>query len=183
MPVFFVLAARMNTCQLAQIPLLPNKFYRSILAFLASQRSAQARPHPMPCAINLPLAARSHARGMFAAQIPIAKPAARPTERPSRDFVPWRFSDAGHRSAWLAHRCRRPKTCTNSDFAPIKRLSKNKFARALEPAKLRSVSTTKPAPCSAGLRKFHSQLRSKPATPTVGRWAYGLAQLSRLSKR
>jgi hypothetical protein len=25
MPVFFVLAARMNTCQLAQIPLLPNK--------------------------------------------------------------------------------------------------------------------------------------------------------------
>jgi hypothetical protein len=80
MPVFFVLAARMNTCQLAQIPLLPNKFYRSILAFLASQRSAQARPHPMPCAINLPLAARSHARGMFAAQIPIAEPAARPTE-------------------------------------------------------------------------------------------------------
>jgi XapX domain-containing protein len=54
---------------------------------------------------------------------------------------------------------------------------------ALEPAKLRSVPTTKPAPCSAGLRKFHSQLRSKPATPTVGRWAYGLAQLSRLSKR
>jgi hypothetical protein len=104
MPVFFVLAARMNTCQLAQIPLLPNKFYRSILAFLASQRSAQARPHPMPCAINLPLAARSHARGMFAAQIPIAKPAARPTERPSRDFVPWRFSDAGCRSAWLDRR-------------------------------------------------------------------------------
>ena len=58
----------------------------------------------MPCAINLPLAARSHARGMFAAQIPIAKPAARPTERPSRDFVPWRFSDAGCRSAWLDRR-------------------------------------------------------------------------------
>ena len=29
-------------------------------------------------------------------------------------------------------------------------------------AKLRSVPTTKPAPCPAGLRKFHSQLRSKP---------------------
>jgi hypothetical protein len=33
-------------------------------------------------------------------QIPIA-PAA-PTPPPSSDFVPWRFSDAGHRSAWLA---------------------------------------------------------------------------------
>src|ERR1700737_2389300 len=58
------------------------------------------------------LAARSHARGMFAAQIPIAEHAARPTERTSRDFVPWRFSDAGRRSAWLDRRCRRPKTCT-----------------------------------------------------------------------
>jgi hypothetical protein len=38
--------------------------------------------------------------------------AARPTERTSRDFVPWRFSDAGLRSAWIARRCRRPKTCT-----------------------------------------------------------------------
>jgi hypothetical protein len=38
---------------------------RSILAFLASQRSAQARQHAVPCAINLPLAARWHARGML----------------------------------------------------------------------------------------------------------------------
>src|SRR6202048_414173 len=112
MPVFFVLAARMNTCQLAQIPLLPNKFYRSILAFLASQRSAQARQHAVPCAINLPLAARSHARGMFAAQIPIAEHAARPTERTSRDFVPWRFSNAGLRSAWIDRRTPASKTCT-----------------------------------------------------------------------
>jgi hypothetical protein len=35
-------------------------------------------------------------------------------ERTSRDFVPWRFSDAGYRSAWLDRRCRRPKTCTIS---------------------------------------------------------------------
>jgi hypothetical protein len=72
---------------------------RSILAFLASQHSAQARQHAAPCAINLPLAARALARGMFTAQIPIAEPAARPTERTSRDFVPWRFSNAGHQSA------------------------------------------------------------------------------------
>ena len=36
-------------------------------------------------------------------------------ERTSRDFVPWRFSDAGYRSAWLDRRCRRPKTCTQPD--------------------------------------------------------------------
>jgi hypothetical protein len=29
--------------------------------------------------------------------------------------VPWRFSDAGYRSAWLDRRCRRPKTCTLAD--------------------------------------------------------------------
>jgi hypothetical protein len=28
--------------------------------------------------------------------------------------VPWRFSDAGYRSAWLDRRRRRPKTCTKS---------------------------------------------------------------------
>ena len=34
----------------------------------------------------------------------------------SRDFVPWRFSDAGRRSAWIASSCRHPKTYTNCDF-------------------------------------------------------------------
>src|SRR5258705_9658182 len=33
----------------------------------------------------------------------------------SRDFVPWRFSDAGRRSAWIASSCRHPKTCTPTD--------------------------------------------------------------------
>ena len=55
---------------------------------LFSPRSAQ-RKRASRCAlpINLPLAAHSHARGMFAAQIPIAEHAARPTERTSRDFA------------------------------------------------------------------------------------------------
>src|SRR5712691_7232006 len=35
----------------------------------------------------------------------------------SRDFVPWRFLDAGRHSAWKGSSCRRPKTCTNLDFA------------------------------------------------------------------
>src|SRR5580693_909999 len=33
----------------------------------------------------------------------------------SRDFVHWRFSDAGRRSAWTASSCRRPKTCTKTE--------------------------------------------------------------------
>jgi hypothetical protein len=41
-----------------------------------------------------------------------------PTERTSRDFVPWRFSNAGLRSAWIARRCRRPKTCTKTGIGP-----------------------------------------------------------------
>ena len=88
---------------------------RSILAVLAPSRSTQTCRHASPCAIAPPLAAHWHSRGTLAAQIPIAEPAARPTERTSRDFVPWRFSDAGHRSAWLARRRRRPKTCTLPD--------------------------------------------------------------------
>src|SRR6267143_1736751 len=35
----------------------------------------------------------------------------------SRDFVPWRFSDAGRRSAWIASSCRHPKTYTRADLA------------------------------------------------------------------
>jgi hypothetical protein len=34
----------------------------------------------------------------------------------SRDFVPWRFSDAGRPSMWRPRHCRRPKTCTIADI-------------------------------------------------------------------
>jgi hypothetical protein len=43
-------------------------------------------------------------------KIPIAHAA--PPTLTSRDFVPWRFSDAGRRSAWIASSCRHPKICT-----------------------------------------------------------------------
>src|SRR5215510_15539152 len=33
----------------------------------------------------------------------------------SRDFVPWRFLDAGQLSARVFHCCRRPKTTTTTD--------------------------------------------------------------------
>jgi len=39
---------------------------------------------------------------------------AAPPPFPTRDFVPWRFSAAGRRSAWIASSCRHPKTYTEA---------------------------------------------------------------------
>jgi hypothetical protein len=107
-------------CQRTGSAVIPG----SILSFLAPSRSAQTRRHASPCDIppsrsilSLPfgqtrlgsskfllaLASREHRRGTFPAQIPIAEPAARPTARTARDFVPWRFSDAGHSSVGIDH--------------------------------------------------------------------------------
>src|SRR5882762_11414892 len=47
----------------------------------------------------------------------------------SRDFVPWRFLDAGRHSAWKGSLCRRPKTCTIGDLT-------DNFNRALQCANL-----------------------------------------------
>jgi hypothetical protein len=46
--------------------------------------------------------------------------------------VPWRFSDAGRKSAWIASSCRHPKTCTKPEvdralksvYLPLKRFPK-----------------------------------------------------------
>jgi hypothetical protein len=35
----------------------------------------------------------------------------------SRDFVPWRFLDAGRKSAWIVSSSQRPKTSTTGDIA------------------------------------------------------------------
>jgi hypothetical protein len=35
--------------------------------------------------------------------------------------VPWRFSDAGRHSSWIASSCRHPKTCTGADFGMVPR--------------------------------------------------------------
>ena len=72
---------------------------------------------PLPASENLhiispAISSCKYRRGTLPVQISIAELAARPAERTSRDFVPWRFSDAGLRSAWSDRRCRRPKTCT-----------------------------------------------------------------------
>jgi hypothetical protein len=49
-------------------------------------------------------------------QIPI-EPAAPPAPT-SRDFVPWRFSDAGGRSPWMPSSCRRPRNLHNNRLGP-----------------------------------------------------------------
>ena len=49
-----------------------------------------------------------HAFAAARISLPHGRP--RPT---SRDFVPWRFLDAGCPSAWLDHRCRRRKLAHN----------------------------------------------------------------------
>ena len=84
-------------------------------------RSARP-PHPnLRAKPTAPLVTAGHDPAQPSVQIPIGARGApvslrhrrRATSR--RDFVPWRFSAAGRRSAWLDHRCRRPKTCTDAD--------------------------------------------------------------------
>src|SRR5262249_53384855 len=67
------------------------------------------RPGKTGLAAASPHHRRTRARG----QIPIAPAALLPPT--SRDFVPWRFSDAGRWSAWIIPPSRHPKTCTFPD--------------------------------------------------------------------
>src|SRR6478672_12085888 len=86
--------------------------YRSILASVAPNASAQTPRHASLCASAPPLALRWHARGRLAAQIPIAERAARPTERTLprfRALAAFRTPVTGARgyggSAAMAARC------------------------------------------------------------------------------
>jgi hypothetical protein len=84
-----------------------------------------------------------------AAQIPIELSTRH--DRPSvppRDFVPWRFSAAGSRSAWLDRRCRRPKTCTFADGATGAKGTPAPKAEAANPAR-HPIPSQPPAPASA----------------------------------
>ena len=49
---------------------------------------------------------------------------------PNRDFVPWRFSDAGLSGARTVCVCRHPKTCTRADM-PWSRPLENRWSRSL----------------------------------------------------
>src|SRR6516162_10079878 len=48
---------------------------------------------------------------------------------PPRDFVPWRFSDAGLRACGAARHCRRLKTCTLPDIASAHSMAKRSDSR------------------------------------------------------
>ena len=66
-----------------------------------------------------------------------------------RDFVPWRFLDAGRRSAWIASLCRHPKTCTIPDVRTTSRRRTlirliGTSARGL----IRASLSRRPTPCS-----------------------------------
>jgi hypothetical protein len=75
----------------------------------------------------------------------------------SRDFVPWRFSGAGRRSAWIASSCRRPKTYTIAEVADLQPTSRGTTSsmaqgKAQSPQRQSRVYSTK--------RKSNLTLRS-----------------------
>ena len=89
-------------------------------SFCARRRPKSAVGRKKACgAVEQKKAQKQGRKGLDSAPahiIPIALAASQcPT---SRDFVPWRFSDAGRRSAWIASSCRHPKTCTGADITP-----------------------------------------------------------------
>ena len=76
----------------------PDRFHTTAQPCFAAKASAATAP-VQPHQAQTPRPNPHSARGTAAAHY-------------HRDFVPWRFSDAGRRSAWMASSCRRPKTCT-----------------------------------------------------------------------
>ena len=87
---------------------------------LTRSKRPKCLPHSadLPCLQTRrchPASISAHPRARRRHQIPIAL-AASPYPTP-RDFVPWRFLDAGSLPLWRARNCRRPKTCTIPDIA------------------------------------------------------------------
>jgi hypothetical protein len=62
----------------------------------------------------LAIALAGHARSTLAIQIPEQSPRHRPPEHTTRDFVPWRLSDAGRRTACSDWGCPKTSTMHNS---------------------------------------------------------------------
>src|SRR5215472_10980290 len=73
----------------------------------------------------------AHHRARRQHQIYIAL-AARPVPT-SRDFVPWRFLDAGQLTARVFHCCRRPKTSTKHEVAALQPAAREREPRGREP--------------------------------------------------
>ena len=83
----------------------------------------------------------------------------------SRDFVPWRFLDAGRHSAWIASSCRHPKTCTQADIiADRRRVSK------VPTHKNRSLQRL--GACSAGSVDIGGRSRHRQPPPGRAMCAY-----------
>ena len=113
---------RARSCQGAawrrrSVPLWPERRPTLTASARAGVRNLRSGRKKACGAVEQKKAQKQRKKGLDSAPahiIPIA-PAAPPVPN-SRDFVPWRFSDAGRRSAWIASSCRRPKTCTKADI-------------------------------------------------------------------
>jgi hypothetical protein len=68
---------------------------------------------PIYATIDAAVKTRGRVHSLRRRQIHIAPAYRCPT---NRDFLPWRFSDAGRKSAWMVSAFRRPKTCTARDI-------------------------------------------------------------------
>jgi hypothetical protein len=88
---------------------------------------------------GLAAASRHHRRTEARGQIPIPPAALLPPT--SRDFVPWRFSDAGHWSPWIVPPSRHPKTCTNAEVIRYSRVFCGRQPRSATFIGLCGVST------------------------------------------
>jgi hypothetical protein len=90
----------------------------------------------------------------------------------SRDFVPWRFSDAGRRSAWIASSCRHPKTCTCADINKrAQQFSKQSAKMTPNPSETKGRGTIPPE-CSNLCRRASAALGGRctrgPALSNLG---------------
>jgi len=97
--------------------LISSLHWTATLPSIRSANVRSTRSHPRePASFELkrsaPTAALQPEQAKTRGEIPIAP--AGPPVHTFRDFVPWRFSAAGHRSAWRAASFRRPKTCTEA---------------------------------------------------------------------
>ena len=87
----------------------------------------------------------------------------------SRDFVPWRFSDAGRRSVGIVSACRHPKTSTTGDIR-TERGSQNEVALPIGgPSVLAANSALEYAKCLRGPGIKHAGKPSFLAAPFAGR--------------
>jgi hypothetical protein len=107
---------------------------RALTANIVMQRSTDASTPACTVALSPKAIASNSAlqspQASPRGQIPITFAA--PPPPTFRDFVPWRFSDAGRHGPWMASSCRRPRNLHNS--RPSSPLDKRRKVRSNTPS-------------------------------------------------